>query len=139
MRLKIDDENLDIRVSILPVTEGEKVALRLLSSKFRQFSLADLGMSPKDLKKVNAASNRSYGMILATGPTGSGKTTSIYSIIKILNTREKNITTIEDPVEYKIKGVNQTQVNAKTNLHFANGLKSILRQDPNIIFVGEIR
>jgi type II secretory ATPase GspE/PulE/Tfp pilus assembly ATPase PilB-like protein len=78
-------------------------------------------------------------MILSTGPTGSGKTTSIYSILKILNTREKNITTVEDPVEYRIKGANQIQVNVKTNLTFANGLRSILRQDPNIIFVGEIR
>lgn len=78
-------------------------------------------------------------MILSTGPTGSGKTSSIYSILKILNTREKNITTIEDPVEYQIRGVNQIQVNTKTNLTFANGLRSILRQDPNIVFVGEIR
>jgi len=82
---------------------------------------------------------RSYGMILSTGPTGSGKTTSIYAILKLLNKRERNITTIEDPVEYRIKGVNQIQVNPKTNLTFAAGLRSILRQDPNIIFVGEIR
>lgn len=139
MRLDVDDENLDLRVSIIPIAEGEKAVLRLLSSHFRQFSLLDLGMNAKDLKKVNAAVNKSYGMILSTGPTGSGKSTSIYAIIKILNTREKNITTIEDPVEYRIKGINQIQVNVKTNLTFANGLRSILRQDPNVIFVGEIR
>lgn len=139
MRVTLEEEELDIRVSILPVTEGEKAVLRLLSSKFRSFSLTDLGMSEIDLKKVNGSYSKSYGMILSSGPTGSGKTTSIYAILKILNTREKNITTIEDPVEYRIKGVNQINVNTKTNLTFANGLRSILRQDPNIIFVGEIR
>ncbi|OGH06749.1 MAG: hypothetical protein A2171_01820, partial [Candidatus Levybacteria bacterium RBG_13_35_9] len=139
MRLVIDDDNLDLRVSIIPISEGEKAVLRLLSSHYRQFSFHDLGMKEQDLKKVNSAINRSYGLILSTGPTGSGKTTTIYSILKILNTREKNITTIEDPIEYRIKGVNQIQENTKTNLTFANGLRSILRQDPNVIFVGEIR
>lgn len=139
MRIDLYDENLDIRVSILPIAEGEKAVLRLLSSKSREFSLLDLGMNEHDLDKVTKAFHKSYGMVLSTGPTGSGKTTSIYAILKILNTRETNITTIEDPVEYRIKGVNQIQVNAKTNLTFANGLRSILRQDPNIIFVGEIR
>lgn len=139
MRIEVDEENLDIRVSMIPVTEGEKVVMRLLSSKFRQFSLQDLGMNEEDLTKVTNAINKSYGMILSTGPTGSGKTTSVYAILKIVNTREKNITTIEEPVEYRIKGVNQIQVNPKTNLTFANGLRSILRQDPNVIFVGEIR
>lgn len=139
MRIKLDEEDLDIRVSIVPIVEGEKIVMRLLSSRQRQFSLVDLGMSETDLDKLDRAMNKSYGMILSTGPTGSGKTTSIYSILKILNSREKNITTIEDPVEYRIKGVNQIQVNTKTNLTFASGLRSILRQDPNIIFVGEIR
>lgn len=139
MRLKLEEENLDIRVSIIPMVDGEKTVLRLLASHFRQFSLLDLGMNETDLKKVTTAINKSYGMILSTGPTGSGKTTSIYAILKILNTREKNITTIEDPVEYKIKGVNQIQANPKANLTFASGLRSILRQDPNIVFVGEIR
>ena len=139
MRMALEEENLDIRVSIIPIAEGEKVVLRLLSSRSREYTLIDLGMSENDLKKVKAAYSKSYGMILSTGPTGSGKTTSIYAILKILNTREKNITTIEDPIEYRIKGANQVQVNQKTNLTFANGLRSILRQDPNIIFVGEIR
>ena len=139
MRAIIGDDNLDIRVSILPIVEGEKAVLRLLSSKNQDYSLMDLGMTRADLDKVSGAFSKSYGMILSTGPTGSGKTTSIYSILKILNRRERNITTIEDPVEYRILGANQVQVNTKTNLTFANGLRSILRQDPNIIFVGEIR
>lgn len=139
MRMLLEDEQLDIRVSILPVSGGEKAVLRILSSKAREYSLADLGFNEKDLIKIERAYKQSYGMILSTGPTGSGKTTTIYSILKILNTREKNITTIEDPVEYWIKGANQVQVNTKTDLTFANGLRSILRQDPNIIFVGEIR
>lgn len=139
MRVRLEEENLDIRVSILPIADGEKAVLRLLASHFRQFSLIDLGMSETDLKKVTNAYSKSYGMVLSTGPTGSGKTTSIYAILKILNTREKNITTIEDPVEYRIKGVNQINVNQKTDLTFASGLRSILRQDPNVVFVGEIR
>src|SRR5581483_4391186 len=134
MRIQLDEENLDIRVSILPVLYGEKIVLRLLASHFRQFSLADLGMNESDLQKVTNAFKKSFGMILSTGPTGSGKSTSIYSVLKIINTREKNITTIEDPVEYRMQGVNQIQVNVKTNLTFAAGLRSILRQDPNIIF-----
>ncbi len=139
MRTIVDEDSLDIRVSIIPVTEGEKGVLRLLSAHFREFSLHDLGMNDRDIIKVNNGMSKSYGMILSTGPTGSGKTTSIYSILNVLNTRDKNITTIEDPVEYRMKGVNQIQVNDKTNLTFANGLRSILRQDPNVIFVGEIR
>lgn len=139
MRMSLEEENLDIRVSIVPVVQGEKSVLRLLSSKSRQYNFQTLGMNETDLKKVEASYSKSFGMILSTGPTGSGKTTSIYSILKILNTREKNITTVEDPVEYRIKGANQIQVNVKTNLTFANGLRSILRQDPNIVFVGEIR
>jgi type IV pilus assembly protein PilB len=139
LRVHLAEEDLDIRISILPIVEGEKVVMRLLASKFRLFSLMDLGMNEKDLDKVSRGIKKSYGMVLSTGPTGSGKTTSIYAILKILNSRSKNITTIEDPVEYRIKGINQIQVNAKTNLTFASGLRSILRQDPNIIFVGEIR
>jgi len=139
MRIKLEEETLDIRVSIIPIADGEKVVLRLLSSRARRYSLIDLGMNQTDLGKVTTAFTRSYGMILSTGPTGSGKSTTIYSILKIINTREKNITTIEDPVEYRIKGVNQIQANPKTNLTFASGLRSVLRQDPNVIFVGEIR
>jgi len=139
LRVKLTEEDLDIRVSIIPIADGEKTVLRLLSSHSGQFTLVDLGMYEEDLKKVTNGFKKSYGMILSTGPTGSGKTTSIYAILKILNTRDINVTTIEDPIEYRIKGVNQIQTNAKTNLTFASGLRSILRQDPNVIFVGEIR
>jgi type IV pilus assembly protein PilB len=139
MRIPLEEEDLDIRVSILPVVYGEKIVLRLLASKFRQFSLVDLGMRDEDLQKVNNGFKKSYGMVLSTGPTGSGKSTSIYAILKIINSREKNITTIEDPVEYRIKGVNQIQTNVRTELTFASGLRSILRQDPNVVMVGEIR
>lgn len=139
MQIKLEEETLDVRVSIVPVVQGEGAVLRLLSSKSRQFSLSDLGMATDDLEKIKSAYQKPYGMILVTGPTGSGKTTTIYAVLKILNIREKNIATIEDPVEYEIKGLNQIQVNPKTNLTFADGLRSILRQDPDIIFVGEIR
>ncbi len=139
LKVRINDEDLDVRVSILPIVDGEKAVLRLFSTRSQQYTLSSLGMNERDLLKVTKAFTKSYGMILSTGPTGSGKSTSIYSILKLLNTREKNITTIEDPVEYRIKGINQIQVNPKANLTFAAGLRSILRQDPNVVFVGEIR
>ncbi|HSE61381.1 MAG TPA: ATPase, T2SS/T4P/T4SS family [Candidatus Saccharimonadales bacterium] len=139
MRMSVEQEDLDVRVSIVPTVTGEKVVLRLLSSHNRQFSLTDLGMGEADLKKIRAGFMRPFGMVMSTGPTGSGKTTSMYAILKILNTREKNIATIEDPVEYEIDGINQIQANPKTNLTFANGLRSLLRQDPDIMYVGEIR
>lgn len=139
MQAKIGDRKVDIRVSVVPITEGEKVVLRILSEKARQFTLEDLGLLKGDLKKVKENIKKPWGMILATGPTGCGKTTTLYSILKILNQREVNIATIEDPVEYDIEGVNQIQVNPQTNLTFVKGLRSILRQDPDIIMVGEIR
>lgn len=139
MQKKMPDELLDIRVSIVPTINGEKAVLRLLSSRSRQFGLLDLGMNDKDMNKVKNGFMKPYGMVLSTGPTGCGKTTTIYAILKLINTREKNIATIEDPVEYEIEGINQIQVNPKTNLTFVEGLKSIMRQDPDIMFVGEIR
>lgn len=134
-----DMETIDVRVSIVPSTNGERIVMRILAGDIRQFALLDLGLSENDIAKVREAYSKPYGMILATGPTGSGKTTTMYAFLKILNKRNVNIMTIEDPVEYQIKGVNQIQVNPKTNLTFAVGLKSIVRQDPNIILVGEIR
>ncbi len=139
MQSKLEKETIDVRVSIVPIVEGEKAVMRLLTSHYRQFGLNDLGMSQEDLEKVKTGMRKPFGIIISTGPTGSGKTTSMYSVLKILNTREVNIATIEDPVEYEIDGINQIQVNEKTNLTFAEGLRSILRQDPNIIYVGEIR
>ena len=139
LQVKENEEELDIRVSIVPIVAGEKVVMRLLSSHSQRFSLSDLGMNERDLTKVKNALNKPYGMILSTGPTGSGKTTTIYALLKIINTREKNIASIEDPVEYEVPGINQIQVNPKTNLTFADGLRALLRQDPDVIFVGEIR
>ncbi|MDH5533909.1 MAG: GspE/PulE family protein [Candidatus Pacebacteria bacterium] len=132
-------QKLDLRVSIVPSTDGEKIVMRLLSESSRQLSLEDLGLSSADLEKVQHAYKKPHGMILATGPTGSGKTTTMYTILKLLNSREVNISTIEDPVEYDIEGITQIQVNKKTELTFAKGLRSIVRQDPDIILVGEIR
>jgi type IV pilus assembly protein PilB len=139
MRYKSKSEVIDIRVSVVPLIKGEDCVMRLLTSHARQYGLNDLGLSDSDHEKVKAAFKKPYGMILSTGPTGSGKTTTMYSILKELNTRVRNITTIEDPVEYDIYGIYQIQVNHKSNLTFAEGLKSILRQDPDTIFVGEIR
>ena len=129
---------IDIRVSIAPTYYGENAVLRILSER-TQLNLDQLGFSERDLKIVKSAVKKPYGMILATGPTGSGKTTTLYSIIKELNTDEISIITVEDPIEYSIKGIDQIQVNSKTGITFAQGLRSILRQDPNIIMVGEIR
>lgn len=130
---------VDFRVSILPTLDGEKIVIRLLSQYIRSFTLSDLGLSPLHQKILEEAANKPFGMILVTGPTGSGKTTTLYALLKILNSPDANITTIEDPVEYKLVGVNQIQVNTQTKLTFANGLRSILRQDPDVILVGEIR
>jgi type II secretory ATPase GspE/PulE/Tfp pilus assembly ATPase PilB-like protein len=139
LRFKTQEEEIDVRVSIVPIVHGEKIVLRLLSQKQRKLSLEDVGMQAEDLRKVREAALLPHGMILATGPTGSGKTTSLYCILKILNTRDVNISTIEDPVEYYIEGVNHIQVNTRTNLTFAQGLRALVRQDPDIIMVGEIR
>ncbi|MFH1012589.1 MAG: GspE/PulE family protein, partial [Candidatus Peregrinibacteria bacterium] len=132
-------ERADIRVSIVPTTKGENVVMRLLSEKSRELNLDDLGFSETDYKKVNDSIKKPWGMILVTGPTGSGKTTTLYAVLKILNTTEVNIATIEDPVEYNIDGITQIQTNSKAQLTFATGLRSIVRQDPDIIMVGEIR
>ncbi|MBI4090813.1 MAG: type II/IV secretion system protein [Candidatus Komeilibacteria bacterium] len=139
IRHAISDTKIDIRISIIPITEGEKVVMRLLSDKNRRFTTSQLGLDPDDKATLEKAARRSHGMILATGPTGSGKTTTLYSVLKMINSLKVNIATIEDPVEYNMEGVNQIQVDPKTNLTFAKSLKSILRQDPDIIMVGEIR
>jgi type II secretory ATPase GspE/PulE/Tfp pilus assembly ATPase PilB-like protein len=139
MRFEINGTAVDLRTSIVPTIEGEKVVLRLLAAYVETLGMADLGLSPDHQRLLEEASKKPYGMILVTGPTGSGKTTTLYALLKILNSKEVNITTIEDPVEYKILGINQIQVNPLTNLTFAKGLRSIVRQDPDIILVGEIR
>lgn len=132
-------KEVEIRVSIVPTTDGEKVVMRLLSETTRSFRLEELGMSKEHYEQFKSDIKKPWGMILVTGPTGSGKTTTLYSAMKVLNSRDVNISTIEDPVEYDMDGVNQIQVNPKTDLTFAKGLRSIVRQDPDIIMVGEIR
>lgn len=130
---------VDFRVSIVPTYHGENAVLRLLSDKAEHQTLEDLGFNESDVEKIESAMKKSNGMILSTGPTGSGKTTTLYTLIKMLNSPEVSIITIEDPIEYAVDDIEQIQVNAKSGLTFANGLRSILRQDPNIIMVGEIR
>ncbi|OGI57132.1 hypothetical protein A3B85_03310 [Candidatus Nomurabacteria bacterium RIFCSPHIGHO2_02_FULL_37_13] len=133
------NEFIDLRVSIAPTYHGENTMMRLLSDKAEQFNLENLGFSENNQKKIMTALKKTNGMILATGPTGSGKTTTLYTLIKMLNSPEVSIITIEDPIEYAIDAIKQIQVNGHKGLNFANGLRSILRQDPNIIMVGEIR
>jgi type IV pilus assembly protein PilB len=137
--IKAVGKEIDVRVSCLPTVYGENVVLRLLDASAALLSLKDIGF-PKDvLKKYEKLITRPHGIILVTGPTGSGKTTTLYASLDKINTVEKNIITIEDPVEYKLRGIRQIQINPKVDLTFANGLRSILRQDPNIIMVGEMR
>jgi type II secretory ATPase GspE/PulE/Tfp pilus assembly ATPase PilB-like protein len=131
--------NIDLRVSIVPTYHGENVVIRLLTDKAANHSLETLGFSERDRMKILHALKKPTGMILATGPTGSGKTTTLYTLIKMLNAPDVSIVTIEDPIEYAVEHIEQIQVNARAGLTFANGLRSILRQDPNIIMVGEIR
>lgn len=139
-RLKLKDKpNLDIRVSTLPTIMGEKVVLRLLDQQKQPLDIESLALSTCNKHIFKELYSNSYGMILLTGPTGSGKTTTLYSALSEINTIDKNIVTIEDPVEYYLPNINQVQVNQKAGLDFANGLRGILRQDPDIILVGEIR
>ena len=130
---------VDVRVSIMPTTEGENVVMRLLMQRGKRFSIDEIGLLDEDLKKMKKAANRPYGMIMVVGPTGSGKTTTLYSVLQMLNQEEVNIMTIEDPTEYNVEGVQQTQVNPAKDITFPKGLRSIVRQDPDIIMVGEIR
>lgn len=138
-KIKLGGKQFAFRVSTLPITDGEKVVMRILDESNHALTLKDLGYWGHSLKIINEAITEPNGMILVTGPTGSGKSTSLFSVLTMLNTPDVNISTIEDPVEYKIPGVNQTQTNVKAGMTFASGLRALLRQDPNIIMVGEIR
>lgn len=138
-RVTFNETPVDLRVSIIPSYHGEDAVLRLLVSQVKAFTLTELGFAKRDKELIEKYIHRPHGMILATGPTGSGKTTTLYTLIQMLNTPEVSITTIEDPIEYSMDGVTQIQVNTATNLTFAKGLRSIVRQDPNVIMVGEIR
>jgi len=138
-RFVIGQQATDIRVSIIPTLYGEKIVLRLLEATQRPLSLAELGMLDDTVKIVEENIKKTFGMVLITGPTGSGKTTTLYAVLNLLNSPEVNIVTIEDPVEYNIRYINQIQINPVAGITFASGLRSILRQDPNIIMVGEVR
>lgn len=129
----------DLRVSLIPTVEGEKIVMRVLGSYVQNFELSDIGLDDEHRRLLEVYAAKPFGMILTVGPTGSGKTTTLYSLLKLLNKPNVNITTIEDPVEYKMAGANQIQVNQQANMTFARGLRSIVRQDPDIILVGEIR
>lgn len=135
----IKKEKFDIRVSILPVTHGENIVMRILAEKSRRLSLYDLGLMPEDLIKIKRIIARPYGMIIVTGATGAGKTTTLYAILQLIDKKTLNVVTIEDPVEYAMEGIQQIQVNEKKELTFAKGLRAIVRQDPDMIMVGEIR
>ncbi len=138
-KIQIQDDKVAFRVSILPVYDGEKIVMRILHEDSKPLSLDQLGFLEKTRSLVDEAITKPHGMILVTGPTGSGKTTTLYSVLGILNKPGVNISTIEDPIEYRMPGVNQSQVNPKVGFTFASGLRALLRQDPNIIMVGEIR
>lgn len=138
-KIKVAGKQYALRVSTLPIADGEKVVMRVLDESNQAITLEQLGYWGHSLAVINDAVAQPNGMVLVTGPTGSGKSTSLFSVLSRLNTPEVNISTIEDPVEYKIPGVNQTQTNAKAGMTFASGLRALLRQDPNIIMVGEIR
>jgi general secretion pathway protein E len=139
IEIRIGDKNVDIRVSTIPTAFGERLVMRLLDKTSTILRLADLGLAPKQLEIIDLLIRQPHGIVLVTGPTGSGKTTTLYAVLSTINTPELNIITIEDPVEYQIEGIGQIQVNPKINLTFARGLRSIVRQDPDVILVGEIR
>jgi len=136
---EVDGRKIDLRIALVPTVYGEKVAVRLLNAYVQDYTLTDIGLSEAHCQMLQDYSKKPFGMILSVGPTGSGKTTTLYALLKLLNQPNVNITTMEDPVEYKIDGINQIQVREASNLTFARGLRSIVRQDPNIILVGEIR
>jgi len=137
--IKIADKDVDIRVSDIPTTFGERIVLRLLDKRSIFYSMEEIGLSPDKMEVMNRLIRGANGIILVTGPTGSGKTTTLYASLDKINSPDKNIITIEDPVEYQLPGIGQIHVNPKIGLSFANGLRSIVRQDPDVILVGEIR
>ncbi|MBW8784120.1 MAG: type II/IV secretion system protein [Novosphingobium sp.] len=137
--LRIAEHEIDVRVSTIPTQHGERVVMRLLDRGSVRLDLSHLGMSGRDEQKLLTLLDRPNGMIVVSGPTGSGKTTTLYAALSILNDRKRNIMTVEDPIEYELEGIAQTQVNPRTDMTFARGLRAILRQDPDVIMVGEIR
>jgi len=138
-KIKIMGRQVDIRISSLPTIYGEKIVMRVLDKGSISLNIDDIGFEPVLMQKFKEVLSQAHGMVLVTGPTGSGKTTTLYSALNFVNSPEKNIITVEDPVEYRLKGVNQIQARPQVGLTFAAGLRSILRQDPDIVMVGEIR
>ncbi|OGY44136.1 MAG: hypothetical protein A3B89_03255 [Candidatus Buchananbacteria bacterium RIFCSPHIGHO2_02_FULL_40_13] len=139
IRIKLDNKDVDLRISVFPMLNAEKVAMRVLDTSAGVPNLAGLGFSDYHIKIVENNITRPHGIFLLTGPTGSGKTTTLYSVLNMLNGENVNITTLEDPIEYYIEGINQSQINPEIGFTFASGLRAILRQDPNIVMVGEVR
>src|SRR5712664_2521733 len=139
VRVKLEGREVDLRISTIPLQHGEKAVLRVLDASSKSLELEDIGLNPSDLKKVQGLITHHKGMVVVTGPTGSGKTTSLYGILNRIKSPTTNIVTVEDPVEYHYPGLNQMQINADIGLTFAKGLRSILRQDPDIVLVGEVR
>jgi general secretion pathway protein E len=139
IRLRVAGRDVDVRVSVVPTASGERVVLRLLDRSATRLGLADLGLSADNAVTLDRLLGRNHGLVLVTGPTGSGKTTTLYAALQRLHTGERNIITIEDPVEYQLRGIGQMQVNPRIDLTFASGLRAVLRQDPDVILVGEIR
>jgi general secretion pathway protein E len=139
IRVRVTGRDVDVRVSVVPTSFGERVVLRLLDRAAARLELPALGLGPANVAALERLLGRSHGIVLVTGPTGSGKTTTLYAGLRRLATGERNIITIEDPVEYQLPGIAQIQVNPRIDLTFASGLRAVLRQDPDVILVGEIR
>jgi general secretion pathway protein E len=139
MRVTVSDEPLDIRVSTLPTLHGEKVVLRLLRNRPEKYTFVDLGMATEEEQRIRRLLDRSSGLLIVTGPTGAGKTTTLYTMLTILNQSHTNLVTLEDPIELQISGIHQVQIHPKAGLTFVGGLRAVLRQDPDVIMVGEIR
>jgi type IV pilus assembly protein PilB len=137
--IKRGNESIDVRMAILPTTHGEKVTLRILSQGEAPDSLDALGMWPRSRAALEQAISQPFGAIVVVGPTGSGKTTTLYTCLQVLNTPDRQLTTIEDPVEYRAAGLDQIEVNPRAGLTFANGLRTVLRSDPDVLLVGEVR
>ncbi len=137
--IRLENKEINVRVSTLPTIYGENVVLRLLDMSRRMYTLEQLGFDKRNREIIEEVVKSPYGMILATGPTGSGKSTTLYTILNMINTPDINIITLEDPVEYRMKNIRQVQLNRKAGMTFASGLRSILRQDPDVVMVGEIR
>ncbi len=139
IRMRVGEHSIDIRLSTLPTVHGEKMVMRILDKQSVLLGLDDLGFEADTRMKFENLIRKPYGLLLVTGPTGSGKTTTLYAALHSINSRDKNIVTVEDPVEYQLKGINQVQVNLKVGVTFGGGLRAILRQDPDVIMIGEIR